>query len=149
MIATFVLVLATFVLMRAFAFHFVVMALAAVFLVFLTTFMLMVAALMVAFAFMAFFMLAAFVFAALRLWHVGFHLDHFLCHVDGFCSLLFVEVFPVGKGVDQTILACHHFRAHTWHFTVVVALVMVLIALFFLVFTIVFASCFFFLFVAA
>ena len=119
------------------------------FFMFAVAFMLMVAALMVAFAFMAFFMLAAFVFAALRFWHVGFHLDHFLCHVDGFCSLLFVEVFPVGKGVDQTILACHHFRAHTWHFTVVVALVMVLIALFFFVFAIVFASCFFFLFVAA
>lgn len=119
------------------------------FFMFAVAFMLMVAALMVAFAFMAFFMLAAFVFAALRFWHVGFHIDHFLCHVDGFCSLLFVEVFPVGKGVDQTILACHHFRAHAWHFTVVVALVMVLIALFFLVFAIVFASCFFFLFVAA
>lgn len=120
------------------------------FFMFAVAFMLMVAALMVAFAFMAFFMLATFVFAALMFWHVGFHLDHFLCHVDGFCSLFFVEVFPVGEGVDQTILACHHFRAHTWHFTVVVALMMFLALLFFIFAALfLFAILFVFLFVAA
>ena len=121
MFATFVLMLAAFVIAFAFLAFFVFAA----FMLFAFTFMLF------AFAFM---FLATFMFVALRFWHVGFHLAPFLCPVDSVVFLSLVEVLPVGEGVDQTILACHHFRAHTWHFAVVVALMMMLVALFFLVF---------------
>ena len=115
------------------------------FFMFAVAFMLMVAALMVAFAFMAFFMLATFVF-----WHVGLHFLHLLCHVDGFCSLFFVEVFPVGEGVDHCIHATHHFRAHLRFLAMMVALMMFLALLFFIFAALfLFAILFVFLFVAA
>ena len=130
----------------------------------LATFVLVLAAFMIAFAFLAFFVFATFMlfafafmflatfvfafFAAVRFWHVGLHLDHFLCHFDCFCSLILVEVIPVGEGIDQTILACHHFRAHARHLMMIAF--MMFVALFFLVFAAaLFAVAFFFLFVAA
>ena len=120
------------------------------FFMFAVAFMLMVAALMVAFAFMAFFMLATFVFVAFMFWHVGLHFLHLLCHVDGFCSLFFVEVFPVGEGVDHCIHATHHFRAHLRFLAMMVALMMFLALLFFIFAALfLFAILFVFLFVAA
>ena len=130
MFAIFVLMLATFVVSFAFVAFFVVFA----------TFV-------IAFAFvLAFF--AAFVLAfafAFMLWHVGFHFLHFLCHSDEFCSLIFIEVFPVGESFNHSVHASHHFRA--WSLLVVA--LMMLVALLFLVFAVVFASFVVFLLVAA
>ena len=139
MFATFVLVLATFVLT------------------------LMLATFMIAFAFVTFFVLAAtfmvfatfviafaFVFAftfAFMLWHVGFHFLHLLSHVDEFCSLIFVKVFPVGESFNHSVHATNHFRAHLRFITVMVAFMM-FVALLFLVFAAFFLFVVF-LFVAA
>ena len=132
MFAIFVLVLATFMVSFAFVTFFMI-----------ATLMLVVASFVFAFAFVAF----AFTFAV-WFWHVGFHFLHFLCHVDEFCSLIFVEVFPVGKSFNHSVHATHHFRAHTWFLTVMVALMMMFVALLFLVFAAFFVFVVF-LFVAA
>ena len=135
MFAIFVLMLATLVVSFAFLSFFMF---ATTFMVFAATF---VFALMFAFTFVLAF------FAATWLWHVGFHLFHFLCHVDSFCSLFLIEVFPVGKSLHHNVNLSHHFRA--WclmmiAFMMFVALLFLIFAAFFL-FTIFFV----FLFVAA
>ena len=129
MFATFVLMLATF--MVAFAFvAFFVLAVAFVF-----------ATLMIAFAFVAFFVLA------LVLWHVGFHFLNFLCHADDFSLLLFCEFVPVGDASNDFVHCAHHLRA--WSLFVMVAFMLMLVALLFLVFAVVLTILFVFLFVAA
>ena len=114
----------------------------------LATFVLVLATLVVSFAFVAFFVLAALVMFALRFWHVGLHFLHLLCHLDEFCSLVFVKVVPVGESLNHLVHASHHFRA--WSLIVVVTLMM-LFALLFLIFAafFLFAIFFVFLFVAA
>ena len=121
----------------------------------LAAFMLMLATFVVSFAFLFTFFAAlvlafAFVFAffvALVLWHVGLHFLHFLCHVDDFSFLGFVEVFPVGEGFDHLIHAAHHL----WAWCLLMIALMVLFALLFLIFAalFLFAILFVFLFVAA
>ena len=137
------LMLATFMITFAFL----------AFFVFAATFMVF-AALMVAFTFVTFFVfafsfvLATFMvtfFAALRFWHVGFHLFHFLCHVDSFSSLFLIEVFPVGESLHHDVHLSHHFRAHWRHLMIAL---MMFVALLFLVFAAFFLF-FVFLFVAA
>ena len=126
--------------------------------------MLMLAAFVIAFAFFAFFVFAAtfmvfaafviafafvtFFVVALMLWHVGFYFLHFLCHADEFCSLVFVELIPISESLNYLIHASHHFRAHTWLLTVVIAFMMMLVALFFLVLAAFFVFCVFLFFAA-
>lgn len=106
-----------------------------------------------AFMFLATFMfLAIFVFAffaAVRFWHVGFHLMHFLCHSDDFFSLIFIEIFPVGNSFNYFIHESYHLRAHFRFLTVMVAFMMMFVALLFLVLAVFLTSFFVFLFFAA
>ena len=140
MLATFVLMLAAFVIAFAF-FTFFVFAVA----------LMLLAAFVIAFAFVTFAFFAALVFTffvALVFWHVGFHFLHFLCHIDEFSALSFVKFFPVGESLNHSVHATYHFRAHSWFFTVMVAFMLMFVALLFLVFAAFFVFVVF-LFVAA
>ena len=157
MLASFVLVLAFLMIAVAFvaffmlAATFVVLAAFVIavtfvtFFVFAATFVVFATFMFLAFSFV--FALRFTFFAAFRFWHVGLHLFHFLCHVDSLCSLLLIEVFPVGESLHHDVNLSHHL----WAWSLLMIAFMMFVTLLFLVFAafFLFTIFFVFLFVAA